>query len=244
MENSIKPDRHRVGFSLTKTVSIWPQISVRGIVFPHLAAESFSSQELQLTVKHRLGSLLATEPASGKRANANQRSLGTGTLCSTEEEEDDSVCADVSTLQLTQRGSNRSQLAELQIVTALRPHPVWAEQRTRHRVTALPAGQSPTCLMRVPAEERAGAPIAAASRGSPIKRPSAGGAAQPSAPLPCRDEPERCRSCSHLAAPSNKCFCLFTAGSPAAWAPGDFASPVSSGSRVPTPKAEAAGPAL
>lgn len=41
--------------------------------------------------------------------------------------------------------------------------------------------------MSVPGEGRAGALIAAASRGSPIKRRSAGGGAQPSALLPCRD---------------------------------------------------------
>lgn len=98
--------------------------------------------------------------------------------------------------------------------------------------------------MRVPAEGRAGALIADASRGSSIKGQSAGGAAQPSAPLPCRDEPERCRSCSHLAAPFNKCFCLFTAGSHAAWAPGGFVSTVRTGSRVLTPEGEAARPAL
>lgn len=57
--------------------------------------------------------------------------------------------------------------------------------------------------------------------------------------------PESCRSCSHLAAPSNKCFCLFTAGSPAAWAPGGFVSSVHTVfSRVLGPEAGAARPAL
>lgn len=44
--------------------------------------------------------------------------------------------------------------------------------------------------MSVPGEGRAGALIAAASRRSPIKRQSAGGAARPSALQPRRDEPE------------------------------------------------------
>lgn len=60
--------------------------------------------------------------------------------------------------------------------------------------------------MRVPGDGRAGALIAAASRGSPIKRQSGGGAAQPSAPLPCRDEPQGCRTCSHLAPLSTSAF--------------------------------------
>lgn len=100
MENNIKPDRDKIGFSITKTVSIWPQMLSERKFFSHLIAESFPPPELELTVKYHLGSFLATDPALGKRVKANQKPLGTGTLCS-KEEEDDPVSADLPTLQST-----------------------------------------------------------------------------------------------------------------------------------------------
>lgn len=57
MENNIKPDRHKIGFSITKTLSIQPQmLSEKKFFFSHMAAESFPSPELELTVKYLLES--------------------------------------------------------------------------------------------------------------------------------------------------------------------------------------------
>lgn len=71
--------------------------------------------------------------------------------------------------------------------------------------------------MRVPVDRRAGALIAAASRGSLIKRQSTGGAAEPS----CRAVmSRRVPDLLPPGSPFNKCFCLSTAGSAAARAPG------------------------
>lgn len=69
-------------------------------------------------MKHHRGSLLATETASGKRVNANQKPLGTGSPCSKEEEDDPYLLT--SLLSSQHYLAATGQLAQLQIVTALR----------------------------------------------------------------------------------------------------------------------------
>lgn len=55
MENNIKPDKYKIGFSITKTLSIRPQMLSEKkfffFFFSNLAAKSFPSPELGLTVK-------------------------------------------------------------------------------------------------------------------------------------------------------------------------------------------------
>ncbi|KAJ7421131.1 hypothetical protein BTVI_19650 [Pitangus sulphuratus] len=60
-----------------------------------------------LKVQYHRGSLLAAKPASGKGIKANQKPLGTGTLCS-EEEDDDPVSADFPALHSTELDSREA----------------------------------------------------------------------------------------------------------------------------------------
>lgn len=69
-------------------------------------------------MKYHLGRLLATDPASGKRENANQKPLGTGSPCSKEEEDDPYLLT--SPLSSQHCLAATGQLVQLQIVTRSR----------------------------------------------------------------------------------------------------------------------------
>lgn len=78
----------------------------KGNFFSPLATESFPSPELD--VRYHVDISLATKPALGKGIKAKEKPLGTDTLCSEEEEEDDPVSADLPAPHSAQLGSSEA----------------------------------------------------------------------------------------------------------------------------------------